>query len=414
MISIQNLFEDLDSESVPKKYRKRISKKCKILKGFEESIPDLSYPKIGTARFEEDIAEVRRCVREPSLSKSFLKLSNKNSESVFRKFLKESKFEWSTLDDVLEELDGVLLRLKFKYRRSRPIEYFEENGEEIKTKTAHSPSFPSGHTAFAYFLCDVLSDMYPEKQMSLQTLAEMIGQSRIENGVHFPSDVSAGRLIGEMAAKYFLNNKSINESNIDKSAQKVFVRFLREKAKSTRSSFSKEKALNCFVNDMAVFVSECCNLSINDSYNSCKTLVEGYPLSECDKEAQSLFEGMMFVFFNNLTTTSDIVELHRLVEKRTILRDFKKSTISGITYAPPERINELVEKVSNLNKKPFLKMATLSWISPFSIGNEKITNLIFLKETGFNFDITNQVITDELDYMLENFYLANNMENILS
>jgi len=35
MISLQRLFEDVDISSVPKKYKKRMSKKCKIFKGFE-------------------------------------------------------------------------------------------------------------------------------------------------------------------------------------------------------------------------------------------------------------------------------------------------------------------------------------------------------------------------------------------
>ena len=47
-------------------------------------------------------------------------------------------------------------------------------------------------------------------------------------------------------------------------------------------------------------------------------------------------------------------------------------------------------------------------------GNSKITNLVLLKETNFNFDITNQIITDELDFLLENFYAENKMEKILS
>ena len=61
MISLQPFFKDADINSVPKKYKKRISRKCKIFKGFEASLPELSYPEIDTERFEADLNEVRRC-----------------------------------------------------------------------------------------------------------------------------------------------------------------------------------------------------------------------------------------------------------------------------------------------------------------------------------------------------------------
>ena len=44
----------------------------------------------------------------------------------------------------------------------------------------------------------------------------------------------------------------------------------------------------------------------------------------------------------------------------------------------------------------------------------KITNLVFLKETNFDFDITNQILTDDLDYMLESFYVQDRAKTILS
>ena len=88
--------------------------------------------------------------------------------------------------------------------------------------------------------------------------------------------------------------------------------------------------------------------------------------------------------------------------------------MSGLTYAPVEKIQEYATKVCRLNDKPFLKLATVSWIAPFSTGNKKITNLIFLKESNFNFDITNQILTDDLDYMLESFYAQDKAKIILS
>ena len=416
MISIQYLFEDMENSSVPKKYKKRISRKCKVFKGFEDELPVLSYPVEGTGKFEEDLGEVRRCVRDPSLSKSFLKMSDKDSENIFKNYLKDEDFEWKQLDRALKEFDGIMLREKFKYKRKRPFEYFEERGEDIETEHAGSPSFPSGHTAFAYFLCDVLSDRFPERQMELQTLAEMIGQSRIENGVHFPSDITAGRFLGEQAAKHFIERETLNESTIDKSSHKTFVRHLRRKAQSDRKNFTKKEAYDYFVNDMAVFTDSCCRSAhFNESYASCKNLLSGYLIENCTEnpEIRRLFEGMIYVFFSRKNNARSIVQLHGVVEEKTVIRNFEKSTLSGMSYASSSKINEMINKIDTIKNKPFLKLAALSWLSPFESGNEKITNLIFLKESGFNFDIANQVIDDELDFILEGFYRDNDMENIL-
>jgi hypothetical protein len=130
------------------------------------------------------------------------------------------------------------------------------------------------------------------------------------------------------------------------------------------------------------------------------------------QEIKKIFKGMICVFYTNQVTTESIVRLHKIVEDVTCFRTEEKSTLSGVSYAPTNTINEYMSKVCNLNNKPFLKLAILNWLSPFDRGNRKITNLIFLKETGFNFDITNQVLIDDMDYILENFYSNNDERSI--
>ena len=114
MLSIRNLFEDEDRKSVSKKYRSRVQKKCHHFKGFEESLPKLSYPQENTSKFKEDLDEVRRCVRNPSLSKKFLKKSHKKSEDIFKNLLKKESclksginFEFWIMSN-----DGKLIEVK--------------------------------------------------------------------------------------------------------------------------------------------------------------------------------------------------------------------------------------------------------------------------------------------------------------
>lgn len=416
MISIKHLFEDLREDSVPKKYKKRASKKCNVFKGFEESLPNLEYPSENTARFKQDLAEVRRCVRNPSLGKKFLDISDQKSEDIFKKYLKDEEVDWSKLDKILDEFDGVITRLKLKYNRPRPAYYFKEMGESIETKSAHSSSFPSGHTAFAYIICDYFSNMFPERSRELQKIAELIGQSRIENGVHFPSDVSAGRFIGEQAAQHILRKKPIQENINNKSRHKSFVKFLRKRAIDLRSSFKKKAALDHYTNDMAVFLSESTKINFNECYEASKNFISGYYLSNCTEysELRHMLEGMCQVFYESQKDVSDLILLNKILEGTSSIRKEEKSTITGRMYASPRLIKEYLTNIGKFNNKPFLKMAALNWVAPFKSGNEKITNIIFLKETNFNFDITNQIITNDLQVLLENFYSKNNMGKILT
>lgn len=415
MLSIQNLFEDIDND-VPKKYKKRTSKKCVVFKGFEEALPEFNFPEEGSDKFEKDLDEVRRCVRNPSLGKKFLDISHKKSEDIFKRFLKEEEIPWDEVNKITNEFDGVITRLKLKYNRSRPKEFFISRDEDHDVKDSSSPSFPSGHTAFAYLMCDYLSNLIPHRQKDLEKIAELIGQSRLENGVHFPSDVQAGRFIGEQAAKYVLQkNKNISEGKMTKN-QKSFVSFLRERAHEVRPTFESINALRLYTSDMSIFMSETLNIGHNTCYEASKRFISGYKLEECsdNKVIKNFFEGLCFVYHNDQENIFNILKLNKILESKTILRTFEKSTITGRKYSSVKNIKEFISKIDRFNEKPFVKMAVFNWLSPFESGNEKITNILLLKETVFNFDITNQMLTDVVGTLLEDFYEDNNMEMLLS
>lgn len=102
-------------------------------------------------------------------------------------------FLYLTLMAFAIELPLYLL-LKNTIRRPRPTESI------LGFKASHKPSdkfsLPSGHTAAAFVFATMLSWHYPEIMGLAFSIAGMIGLSRVLLGVHYPSDIAAGILLG--------------------------------------------------------------------------------------------------------------------------------------------------------------------------------------------------------------------------
>ncbi|MDP3991135.1 MAG: phosphatase PAP2 family protein [Candidatus Nealsonbacteria bacterium] len=99
----------------------------------------------------------------------------------------------------LSFLAGVLARfglvelVRFFWPRVRP---FVENSVNLLIKESSSSSFPSGHAAFSFALSFVVYQ-YNKKAGALFFVASfLIAVSRVFVGIHWPSDVLAGAVVG--------------------------------------------------------------------------------------------------------------------------------------------------------------------------------------------------------------------------
>jgi membrane-associated phospholipid phosphatase len=92
--------------------------------------------------------------------------------------------------------NGVSILLKSTIRRDRPFVTYPN--DIIKRTHAGPLSFPSGHTTAAFATATALSLSAKNWQVAVPSYlyAGLVGYSRMRLGVHYPSDVLAGALIG--------------------------------------------------------------------------------------------------------------------------------------------------------------------------------------------------------------------------
>ena len=85
-------------------------------------------------------------------------------------------------------------------RRPRPNRDVQAAPEARHVRMPASRSFPSGHTAAAVAFAGGVGSVLPAAGVPLRVLAALVAYSRIHTGVHYPGDVLAGALLGEMIA----------------------------------------------------------------------------------------------------------------------------------------------------------------------------------------------------------------------
>jgi membrane-associated phospholipid phosphatase len=91
--------------------------------------------------------------------------------------------------------------VKYKVNRQRPFVTYKDILNKSKVYSL-DPSFPSGHTSIAFNLATSLSLDYPKWYIILPvfTYAGTVAYSRMYLGVHYPSDILVGALIGSGTA----------------------------------------------------------------------------------------------------------------------------------------------------------------------------------------------------------------------
>ena len=92
----------------------------------------------------------------------------------------------------------LYISLKHAIRRRRPADLEETLSALIQPSDRFS--FPSGHSAAAFLMATLVAIHYPVWALVAYPLAFAIGASRVVLGVHYPTDIVAGAVLGGSCA----------------------------------------------------------------------------------------------------------------------------------------------------------------------------------------------------------------------
>lgn len=96
---------------------------------------------------------------------------------------------------------------KNAWNRDRP--YVLNPGIEPAVERPRNTSYPSGHSADAMIYASMLIELFPELAADWQQQAALVSWSRLVGGVHYPSDLLAGKLLGAAIARELLKSPAV-------------------------------------------------------------------------------------------------------------------------------------------------------------------------------------------------------------
>jgi acid phosphatase (class A) len=103
----------------------------------------------------------------------------------------------------------VIIAAKAYFNRPRP--FVTDSKVQPIVKEPANASYPSGHATFAYTDGIILANMLPERAPAIFDRAQVYAHNRVVGGVHYPTDVEAGRISGSVIDSVLLHDPHFME-----------------------------------------------------------------------------------------------------------------------------------------------------------------------------------------------------------
>lgn len=161
-----------------------------------------NYPDHGSDAHKEELMRVRRAYENPANSSEYQDIVDHSVKAPFKSFCKQNNIEYPK--DLMKELNRdtkyYVLTLKYHFNRPRPYQVAEKLGipfEKGESFSSGTPAYPSGHSTQARMFATVLGRLFPLYKQDFDIIADSIDRTRLDLGVHYPSDIEAGKKLGK-------------------------------------------------------------------------------------------------------------------------------------------------------------------------------------------------------------------------
>lgn len=163
-------------------------------------VPQVPCPENSSEETKRELAHLLKLQHKarPYLAQQ-VAVTDENATATLEAYCAKHGLDASGVLPVTHAVRPVLLQLKRYYDRPRPYQlaaHLESGFHPMPSTTAHTPSYPSGHSAQAVLVALLLSGLYPDHRDAFMALAQEVGTHRMVGGYHFPSDVVYGEQVG--------------------------------------------------------------------------------------------------------------------------------------------------------------------------------------------------------------------------
>ena len=182
-----------------------------VLPDMTHLVPDIPPPEPGSPEEAIDLYRVVEQYHNRLVPEELQDACDEDMVELFERVLlsKGITINTSYYNKVIKSIKPTIKELKKYYGRERPPVTAASHGIEFlsdELDTADSPSYPSGHTIQAHVVAGLLADLHPELAEEITAVADIVSESRIDRGVHFPTDVVYGKVVAEILTSEILNS----------------------------------------------------------------------------------------------------------------------------------------------------------------------------------------------------------------
>ena len=130
---------------------------------------------------------------------AFFRMTDMNVSAAFTSIITSDEMSAVEMDRIMTNtrVMFVIKTMKWGYNRARPAQIApdlinEANGTLLRSESADTPAYPSGHAVQTYYLAKILARRFPAKTQALMEAATKCANIRIMAGLHYPTDRDFG------------------------------------------------------------------------------------------------------------------------------------------------------------------------------------------------------------------------------